>query len=122
MNYRDLWNDTLDEALPQEADAAAHQAMQGAARRARVRRRIFRAAACGACFALAAIFMLHERNTPPQQTPPATASIDRPAPAALSDADLISRLEEAGFGIIIAGPENHRQLLLVSHEGGIFQP
>ncbi|HSI15219.1 MAG TPA: hypothetical protein VK961_24435 [Chthoniobacter sp.] len=125
MKYNDLWNDSLDAAMPRDLAAAALQAMQRAARGRKRRRRIAGAALLGlACTAGALVFWPSPRTEQPvtrhsvtkQPGPPAVAlAANAPAPAVryLSDDELIEHLNAAGYGVAITQNGDHERVLLV---------
>lgn len=121
MNHRDLWNDTLDDALPPDASAMVVPAMCRAARRAHWSRRAAQVAVSLGCAALAALLLVREQGPVPA-TPASQPNFAEGTSHVLTDAELLDRLQDAGFGIIITGSPDHRQLLLVSSDGSITEP
>ncbi|MDR3402016.1 MAG: hypothetical protein P4L99_05910 [Chthoniobacter sp.] len=117
MKYHDLWNDSLDEAMPRDLAAASLKAMQSAARGRKRRRWIAGAALLGlACAAGALVFWPSPRTKQPGL--PAVAIAARaPAPAVryLSDDELIEHLNAAGYGIASVHSGGHERVLLVPH-------
>lgn len=120
MKHDELWNDTLDDALPGELSAASLKAMRQAARHRIVRRRIARFGLGAAALALLWLCLPVSKEEPA----PGITHVTTPAPAIreLSDVELLSALNEAGLGIAIAGPKDHQEILLVSNEVGRDEP
>lgn len=118
MKHDELWNDTLDEALPRDLSAASLNAMREAARGRILRRRMARASLTAA--AALALLWLFLPVTKDKSTPDIAHAIapSSPAPSIreLSDEELITALHEADIGIAIAGPKDHQEILLVSQE------
>jgi len=115
MKYHDLWNDSLDAAMPHDLAAASLKAMQSAARGRKQRRRIAGAALLGlACAAGALVFWPSPRTKQPE---PPTVAITASAPASpvryLSDDELIEHLNAAGYGVAITENGGHERVLLV---------
>ena len=115
MKYHDLWNNSLDEAMPRDLAAASLRAMQRAARGRKQRRRMAGAALLGlACAAGALVFW--PRPGAKQPGLPAVA-IAASAPASpvryLSDDELIEHLNAAGYGVAITQHGGHERVLLV---------
>ncbi|MEP6671939.1 MAG: hypothetical protein ABJF10_22445 [Chthoniobacter sp.] len=120
MKHHDLWNDSLDEAMPRDLAAASLKAMQSAARGRKRRRRIAGAALLGlACAAGALVFWPSPHTQQPvtkQSGPPAVAIAAKvPAPPVryLSDDELIEHLNAAGYGVAITQNGGHERVLLV---------
>ena len=125
MKYHDLWNNSLDEAMPRDLAAASLRAMQRAARGRKRRRRIAGAALLGlACAAGALVFWPSSRtkqsvtkqSVTKQPEPPAVA-VAANAPASpvryLNDDELIEHLNAAGYGVAITQNGGHERVLLV---------
>ncbi len=117
MKHHDLWNDSLDEAMPRDLAATSLKAMQSAARGRKRRRRIAGAALLGlACAAGALVFWPSPRTQQPR--PPAVV-IAASTPALpvryLRDDELIEHLNAAGYGIAITQNGGHERVLLVPH-------
>lgn len=123
MKHDDLWNDTLDDALPPGLSTTTLEAMRAESRRRRRRRSAARVAA-GAAALLLWLGWLAVPSVPLPPAPRAAMTTSEPPGKVryLSDEDLVSRLNEAGVGIAIAGSGQEKRLLLVSHDGGIYQP
>lgn len=115
MKHDELWNDTLDEALPRDLSAASLKAMRQAARGRILRRRITRASLTTA--AALALLWLCLPVTKDKTTPNiAHAIVPAPSIRELSDQELLTALHEADIGIAIAGPKDHQEILLVANE------
>jgi len=130
MKHHDLWNDSLDAAMPRDLAAASLKAMQSAARGRKQRRRIAGAALLGLACAAGALVLwpiprtkqsvakqsVAKQPVTKQPEPPAVA-IAAKAPASpvryLSDDELIEHLNAAGYGVAITPDGGHERVLLV---------
>jgi hypothetical protein len=122
MKYHDLWNDSLDAAMPRDLAAASLKAMQSAAHGRKRRRRIAGAALLGlVCAAGALVFWPNpgaKQSVTKQPAPPAVAIAAKalaPAVRYLSDDELIEHLNAAGYGVAITQNGGHERVLLVPH-------
>jgi ferric-dicitrate binding protein FerR (iron transport regulator) len=121
MKHHDLWNDSLDEAMPRDLAATSLKAMQRAARGRKRRRRIAGAALLGvACAAGALVFWPSPHpNQPPILATAIATSAPTPPVRYLSDDELIEHLNAAGYGIAIVQNAGHERLLLVPQVANI---
>jgi hypothetical protein len=133
----EMWQDSLDQALPPASTAAALAAMRRAARQRRRRRRALAAGLAGAALLAVLIQPLRPPThpaaaTPVAATPPPAPSAPWPAmpcPAArpaietreIDDATLARRLATAGFTLAIAGSGPSRRYLLVDGRGKVSE-
>jgi ferric-dicitrate binding protein FerR (iron transport regulator) len=115
MKHHDLWNDSLDEAMPRDLASASLKAMQSAARGRKRRRRLAGAALLGlACAAGALVFWPSPRTKQPEPPAVAIAAIAPVRPVRyLSDNELIEHLNAAGYGVAITQNGGHERMLLV---------
>jgi hypothetical protein len=126
MKYHDLWNDSLDEAMPHDLAATSLKAMQRAARGRKRRRRIAGAALLVlACAAGALVFWpkpqteqrvakLRVLEQPGSPGVAIAASAPTPPPVRyLSDDELIEHLNAAGYGVAIMQNGGRERVLLV---------
>ena len=126
MKHDELWNDLLRDALPPGASAAALDAMRSEARRQRARRRTIRV--CGSIALVLTVILTASLWTKSGQPPDITSlpalqhALAKIETHQLTDAELVARLDDAGFGIVIATERESRRLLLVSHEGAVYSP
>ena len=119
MKHYDLWNDSLDEAIPCDLAAASLKAMQrtarGAAQRRKERRRIAGAALLGVVCASGALALWP--GTHMQQPRPTTGAIAAKGPAStvryLSDDEFVEHLNTAGYGIAVMQNGGHKRALLL---------
>ena len=125
MKFNDLLNDTLDDALPPGAAARSLAAMKLESRRLRNRRRVMASSGVAALAILCGWWAIPPRRDPPPQaisSKPSQPQVQLPATRMLTDAELVSRLEQAGLGTAIAGSDETRQWFLISRDGGIIEP
>ena len=122
MKHDELWKDMLHDALPPGATTAALQAMRSAGQRRRTLRRVIRAGGASLLLAVMATAILWNRSTLSPTTIALPARPNTPPKVdvhQLTDAELVARLKEADFGIVIASQKESRRLLIVSHAGAV---
>jgi ferric-dicitrate binding protein FerR (iron transport regulator) len=115
MKHHDLWNDSLDAAMPHDFAAASLKAMQRAARGRKRRRRIAGAAVVGLVCAVGALVFWPSPRTKQSGSPAVAVAAKAPASPVryLSDDELIEHLNAAGYGVAITQNGGHERMLLV---------
>lgn len=123
MKPDDLWNDTLNDALPHRFAESSLAAMQREGRRRQQRRQWTSTSAAALFLLLSVVWFSHTTSTVPVEISTAPPSPVSPAPVQyLSDSELLARLQEAGIGVAVAGSVDDKRLLLVSQKGDVYQP
>ncbi len=125
MKPDDLWNDTLNDALPPGFTGASLAAMQREGRRRQQRRQWISTSGAALFLLLSVIWFCHTPSPVPMEVSTAqpVALPASPTPVQyLSDGELLARLQEAGIGVAVAGSGDDKRLLLVSQKGAVYQP
>jgi hypothetical protein len=124
MKHDDLWKAALDDAATTRFAESSLTAMRRTARTQRVKRTLLHTTAVIAVTAMA--WWMAYSPAPPASSPQVTSTSPAPLPAIpvtpLSDRELISTLQEAGYGIAITGEDYSKRLLLVAADGRVFEP
>jgi len=115
MKHDDLWNDSLDDAMPPGLAAKTLATLQRASRRAQCRRRVAGAATVVlVCAAATFAFWLSPRAERSASLPSAIVAESKSTPVHyLSDDELLERLNEAGYGVVITHHGDADQLQLI---------